>query len=153
MPSIKNGAKLSVRPDATKAAEWTLLLRQYMSAGEISRADLDKLVGRFSLARSAIFGRFSRALMAPMCRNLYAFQYSDAIAAEGITILRSRRRFLGDFSMRQGSSGYRGADFITYADVRWGDDKGSIESRLFGSKDFRFPLFDRGPPTHRPQAD
>ena len=61
VPSIQNGAKLPVRLGALKAAIWPLLLRRYLSAGEISRANLDELIGCLPFAQSAILGRFARA--------------------------------------------------------------------------------------------
>ena len=91
--------------------------------------------------------------MGPMCRKFYTARYPDSIADEEITAPRPRPRILGDFTIRQGISGDKRADFIIYSDARWGDSEGAVSSVRFERGASADPYSVADPPNHPPQRD
>ena len=66
---------------------WTVTIQRILSAGFISRAELESAIGRLSFTQTSAFGRIGRGMMAPLYTKLRAAPYHPVLSDRGETAL------------------------------------------------------------------
>ena len=64
------------------------IINTQIATGQILHTELDKLIGRLSFSRTAIFGRFGRAISRPLYNKLTSTNYSNKLEHHELQALR-----------------------------------------------------------------
>ena len=74
-PSPANNMILIITLTEDEATTWTTMIHRVLSTASISRAALESVVGRLSIAQTSRFGRIGQCTMAPLYAKLRAEPY------------------------------------------------------------------------------
>ena len=131
MPTRENGTQLAVRAPAEKAAKWSGLIKNFLTADATERAWLDMLIGRLSFAQSAIFARFARSLLGPLYRKLKSMAYTAELPPGERIVLTAWRSFLGRPCAKLCKPFRSLPEFVLYTDASLKGDRGVLSAILF----------------------
>ena len=135
-PQSPNDWKMSLCLTQEKIQKWSSQIEDFLSAGKISFADLQKLIGKLSFAQSTVFGKCARAFIRPLYAWLYSMHFSPLILPNIAVILQWWIRLLKSFRPRIVSCRPRYPEFIIFTDASYKDGKGMIAAFLFRREDF-----------------
>ena len=91
---------------------------------------MGKLIGRLSFARSAIFARFARSLLAPLNRKLKSMAYTPELPHEERIVLTAWPSFLGRPCAKLRKPFCSLPEFMLYTDVSLKGDRGVLADIL-----------------------
>ena len=74
-PTPANEMLLRITLPEEKESAWTSITQRVLSAGFISHAKLESIIGRLSLTQTSVFGGIGRGAMAPLYAKLLADPY------------------------------------------------------------------------------
>ena len=79
-PQPSNQIYLAISIPRDKAHRWARVIFEIIHSKYVSRATLESLIGRLSLAQAAVFGRFARAMLKPLYTKLYSRRYFPTLS-------------------------------------------------------------------------
>ena len=74
-PTPANKMLLIITPPEEMERTWAATIQRILSAGFISHAELESVIGGLSFTQTAVFGRIGRGMMAPLYAKLRADPY------------------------------------------------------------------------------
>ena len=136
-PCSSNGFQLSISLTPEKREKWPGLIRTYLDRGELPHRCLDKMVGRLSFSQTALFGKFARTQLRPLCSKLQRRVYNDRLSALERDTLLWLHGVIAEFTPRLAIPLPSRADWLIYTDAASGppyDLRPLIQGRLLFSR-------------------
>ena len=116
-PRPDNGMTLEISLPLEKAKTWSAMIQKIIDLGVVGQKELESIIGRLSFTLTSIFGRFGRAMLAPLYAKNNAPYYHPLLSDRERNVLTWWVTTLNNLGARKVRPRSDRADFVIFTDA------------------------------------